>query len=200
MDNASVGGMLRQLRQWLAPRSDHATNDGQLLRQFLEQRDETAFARLVERHGPMVLGVCRDMLNHEQDVEDAFQATFLVLAMRGAAVRRHASVGSWLHGVAYRVALKARKRRSTLRRRELRRPRAFGHGAGLACPGSPSLASAEWSARRQLLPFALASSAASSFTISGLAACLCISTTGLAFSQGRAARRSSRARTTDVDA
>jgi RNA polymerase sigma factor (sigma-70 family) len=84
--------------------------DADLLRRFVAARDEAAFAQLVRRHGPMVFGVCRRTLGHQQDSEDAFQATFLVLARKAHTVRPD-GVSRWLYGVAVRVANKARTRR-----------------------------------------------------------------------------------------
>jgi RNA polymerase sigma factor (sigma-70 family) len=82
---------------------------------------ELAFAALVERHGPMVLRVCIAVLGNRHEAEDAFQATFLVLASRARSIRRADSVGSWLHGVALRVAARARSRTARRRRHERRR-------------------------------------------------------------------------------
>jgi RNA polymerase sigma factor (sigma-70 family) len=92
--------------------------DGQLLEHFLSQRDETAFELLVRRHGPMVLGVCRRVVGHVQDAEDAFQAVFMVLARKAASVWPRDLVGNWLYGVAHRTALDARARLSRRRHRE----------------------------------------------------------------------------------
>jgi RNA polymerase sigma factor (sigma-70 family) len=87
-----------------------STTDAQLLERFVQGREEAAFELLVWRHGPMVLNVCRRVLRCEHDAEDAFQASFLALARKAAAIGKRASVGSWLYKVAYRVALRARTR------------------------------------------------------------------------------------------
>jgi RNA polymerase sigma factor (sigma-70 family) len=93
-------------------------SEWQLLERYLERRDESAFEALVTRHAPMVLGVCRRMLGHPADVEDAFQATFLVLVRRARQLGPRDAIGPWLHGVAVRVALRARARAARRRRHE----------------------------------------------------------------------------------
>ena len=93
----------RVVRQLCGP------TDRDLLAGFASRGDHAAFAELVRRHGPMVLRTCRRTLRHEEDAEDAFQATFLVLAEKAGSVRKTEALGSWLHGVAHRVALRARR-------------------------------------------------------------------------------------------
>jgi RNA polymerase sigma factor (sigma-70 family) len=102
--------LLRQVRGLVAAQAADAAPDADLLERFRGGADVTAFEALVRRHGPMVLRVCRRVLGDAHEAEDAFQATFLVLAQKAGAVRKGASVASWLHGVAYRVAGKARAR------------------------------------------------------------------------------------------
>src|SRR5262245_26573111 len=108
MATGQINGVIRHLRKALMPRAANERTDGQLLDEFLGRRDENAFEMLVHRHGPMVLGVCRRILGNAHDAEDAFQAVFLVLVRRAAAVRPRDLVGNWLYGVAYRTALKSR--------------------------------------------------------------------------------------------
>ena len=109
---------LEQLRQTLAPAEESGRTDGQLLASFVANRDESAFAALVRRHGRMVFGVCRRVLRHVQDAEDAFQATFLVLACKASSLRDGEAVGNWLYGVAYRTALESKTRKARRRSRE----------------------------------------------------------------------------------
>lgn len=104
--------LLGHLRRLAAP----AASDAVLLACWLERRDEAAFAELVARHGPMVLGVCRRVLGDEHAAEDAFQATFLVLARKASTLRRPEALPSFLFGIALRLA---RKARGTLQRRAM---------------------------------------------------------------------------------
>jgi RNA polymerase sigma factor (sigma-70 family) len=122
MPNHPVGLVLHQLRRLAGAREARAQSDEALVRRFAESRDEAAFEVLLRRHGPMVLGVCRRVLANHADAEDAFQATFLILARKAAAVRNRSSVGSWLHAVALRVSLRARQARSRRHTREQQTP------------------------------------------------------------------------------
>lgn len=99
----------RQLRQL----SDH-----ELLALFLDEREEEAFGAVVGRHGPMVLGVCRRVLLHAQDAEDAFQAVFLVLMRKAASIAKRDALSAWLYGVAYRIAIRARMMNARRRNKE----------------------------------------------------------------------------------
>src|SRR5262245_5857577 len=109
---------IRQLRRAALLPDGGGLSDGELLGTFLERRDEAAFEALVRRHGPMVLGVCRRVLHDPHDAEDAFQATFLVLVRKAAAVVPREAVGNWLYGVAYRTALEARRAAARRRTKE----------------------------------------------------------------------------------
>jgi RNA polymerase sigma factor (sigma-70 family) len=90
-----------------------AVPDADLLQRFARTQDHRAFREVVRRHGGMVLGTCRRVLGHRQDAEDAFQATFLVLARRAGAILWRESAGPWLHATACRVSLRLRRRRTT---------------------------------------------------------------------------------------
>jgi RNA polymerase sigma factor (sigma-70 family) len=116
MATATLGVFLQQLKQSMAAETLASLGDGELVERFLTGRDETAFQAILHRHGAMVFRVCRRVLRQEQDVEDAFQATFLVLARQAHTIRKQPSLASWLHGVAYRAALKLRA--GARRRRE----------------------------------------------------------------------------------
>jgi RNA polymerase sigma factor (sigma-70 family) len=103
----AVPSLLQHVRRLAAT----ASSDEQLLADFLARRSDEAFAALVGRHGPMVLNVCCRILHDAHAAEDVFQATFLVLAGRAGAIHRRASLAGFLHGVAYRLAVRARRRR-----------------------------------------------------------------------------------------
>jgi RNA polymerase sigma factor (sigma-70 family) len=117
MANGRLGPVLGHLRHLLGASTAGSRTDGQLLDDFVSHRDETAFAALLQRHGPMVFGVCRRLLPDPHEVEDAFQATFLVLLRKAGSIAKVESVGSWLYGVAYRAASRAR---SQLQKRQAR--------------------------------------------------------------------------------
>jgi RNA polymerase sigma factor (sigma-70 family) len=109
MTNGQINRLLEDLRKSARLREDTDCSDGELLGAFVVHRDQAAFEGLLRRHGPMVLGVCHRLLGKSHDAEDAFQATFLVLACKAATVVPREAVGNWLYGVAYRTALNARR-------------------------------------------------------------------------------------------
>jgi RNA polymerase sigma factor (sigma-70 family) len=117
MDGNQLGGLLRYLRR-ITDAGAEGASDGQLLERFARQRDEAAFTALLERHGPMVLGVCRRILHDPHDAEDAFQATFLVLAHKARSIGRPQAIASWLYRTAQRTALRAKFQRSRRRAHE----------------------------------------------------------------------------------
>src|SRR5262245_22926642 len=117
MASEPINNVVRHIRT-LAGGPSESVSDRQLLERFARRRDEAAFTTLVHRHGPLVIGVCRRILHQEADAEDAFQATFLVLARKAASVTWQDSVGNWLYGVAYRMAHKLRVARARRQRHE----------------------------------------------------------------------------------
>jgi RNA polymerase sigma factor (sigma-70 family) len=119
MTSARAGAVLRRLRR---PAGPATPPDAELLERFAADRDPAAFAALVRRHAPMVLNVCRAVLRHEQDAEDALQATFLVLARKAGSIRQRAAVAGWLCEVAHRVAARARAGAARRRDRERQVP------------------------------------------------------------------------------
>jgi RNA polymerase sigma factor (sigma-70 family) len=118
MATSVLGGVLRHLRRATLARDRAGLTDGDLLEGFIATRDEAAFEALARRHGPMVLGVCRRVLQNEADAEDAFQATFLILVQKAATVVPRSMVGNWLYGVAHNTALKAKAMNSKRRVKE----------------------------------------------------------------------------------
>src|SRR5262245_5681870 len=108
MASAQLTSVLRFIHRFAAADALAGLADGQLLARFTARRDEAAFTALVRRHGPMVLAVCRRVLNDRHAAEDAWQAAFLVLARRAGSLGRPERLAGWLHGVACRVARKAR--------------------------------------------------------------------------------------------
>jgi RNA polymerase sigma factor (sigma-70 family) len=122
--------------------------DEDLLEQFLnaeESESQEAFRALVERHGPMVLGICRHVLSQHHDAEDAFQATFLVLARKGGSIRNRRVLAGWLHEVAHRIAVKARA--SAVRRRTIER-----QGLAMSPPASEQNTQNDAAAWNELRP------------------------------------------------
>src|SRR5262245_54402844 len=116
MATGQPNGVIRHFRRVTLLTDGGGMTDSQLLECFVSSRDEMAFEALLRRHGPMVLGVCRRVLRHAQDAEDAFQAAFLVLARKAAGLKKGELLGNWLYGVAYRAALETRAARQTRER------------------------------------------------------------------------------------
>src|SRR6202043_48998 len=100
--------VIRHLRGTMLLREVADLTDGQLLEDYFSRRNEAALAALVQRHGPMVWGVCRRVLRNHHDAEDAFQATFLVLVRRAASIASRELLANWLYGVAHQTAIKSR--------------------------------------------------------------------------------------------
>jgi RNA polymerase sigma factor (sigma-70 family) len=109
MAETNLGAVVNHLRRLvgLMPTEE---SDARLLDRFLASRDEAAFAALMRRHGAMVMGVCRRLLERVEDAEDVLQATFLLLARKAPTIRRRASLGCWLHGVAHRLSVQLKRR------------------------------------------------------------------------------------------
>jgi len=118
MATVNLQDFLRRLTRGMAAHTLRDYSDQQLVERALGERDEFAFQAIVHRHGSMVFSVCWRVLQHAQDAEDAFQATFLILAQKLHTLRKQASLASWLHGVAHRVALNAKTQSAARRCRE----------------------------------------------------------------------------------
>lgn len=117
MASDSLRILFRTLRR-IALKEEGVCADAQLIKRFVAQNDEAAFEAIVWRHGSMVLGVCRRVLRHEQDAEDAFQATFLTLARKAGSIGKSEALAGWLYQVAYRIALRAKAGTSRRNARE----------------------------------------------------------------------------------
>jgi RNA polymerase sigma factor (sigma-70 family) len=109
MANMQLGSVIRHVKSIADRYSDQDPNDVDLLQSFADHSDPRVFEAIMARHGPMVLRVCRRLLGNSHDAEDVFQATFLILAQKAASIRKRASLASWLHGVAFRMANKLKR-------------------------------------------------------------------------------------------
>src|ERR1700727_1801282 len=107
MASGQVAVVYRQIGRLFRSGTVTGFSEGQLLDRFVARRDDEAFRAIVARHGPMVLSVCRSILRDPNDVDDAFQAVFLILVRRADSLSRRDLLGGWLHGVARRVARRA---------------------------------------------------------------------------------------------
>ena len=118
MATRQISTIIQHLRRAALGHDGAGITDGQLLESFIARKDDDTFGAILHRHGPMVLGVCGRILRNHHDSEDAFQAVFLVLARKAASIRPREQLANWLHGVAYRTALKARALRAKTHGRE----------------------------------------------------------------------------------
>ena len=132
MAASQLNAILRHIRRSISTATAAVPTDSGLLARFVNDKDPAAFEALVQRHGSMVLGVCRRVLGNVHDAEDAFQATFLVLIGKAASIRKYESLSQWLYGVAYRIALKAR---ALAARRAWHESQAFRSAAADPLPG-----------------------------------------------------------------
>jgi RNA polymerase sigma factor (sigma-70 family) len=143
MANAQLDLVLRHIRKMVdGPGATRDCADQELLGRFATHHEEAVFEVLMQRHGPMVLGVSQRVLSHEQDAEDVFQATFLVLAGQAKSIRKQGSLASWLYGVAYRLALKLKASAGRRRARERRVAKMMASG---------TIADSHWSDLRPIL-------------------------------------------------
>src|SRR5262245_44840093 len=115
MATGQLNGVIQRLRRVMLRRD--GLTDGQLLEEYVRRHDDAALAALVQRHGPMVWGVCRRVLRNYHDAEDAFQAAFLVFVRKAASIAAPELIANWLYGVAHQTALKAR---ATVAKRQIR--------------------------------------------------------------------------------
>jgi hypothetical protein len=129
VESERAGAILRYIRNLAVARADELLPDRQLLERFATRQDQSAYTCLLKRHGPMVLSVCHSVLNDSHEAEDAFQATFVVLAQKAGSIHRQEAIAGWLFRVAHHIATKARAK--AIRRRiwegklELRAARAW---------------------------------------------------------------------------
>ena len=135
MAGRQLGDAVRQFQRLFAVGTASGLTDDQLLARFVSQSDDAAFEALVERHGPMVLSVCRGVLKDPNDAQDAFQATFLVLVRKARSIRAGSSLGSWLYRVAFNMSIQinseaARRQRVEKRAGELATPMKKDHELG----------------------------------------------------------------------
>ena len=142
MSTGRLSAFIRRLRGDIDAARSGGLSDAQLLDRWLAQRDQAAFEVLLWRHGPMILGVCRRVLRNDADVDDAFQAAFLLLVRKAGAIRQRESVAAWLYQTAYRVALRARDHANKRNARET---------SGVECLGADDSDAGLWHDVRPIL-------------------------------------------------